>query len=117
LTAEIDVLRRLVDHGAAAAVLPSLFEEQLKAPKGVADAGPDALTLSFQVHRVEYLGSERHVIGTVQGLGQDTRVIAMLPSTVSVDVPVDRSHEFVVAAADLRFFDVASGLRTEPRRL
>jgi len=30
LTGELDVLRRLEDHGAAAAVLPSLFEEQLE---------------------------------------------------------------------------------------
>ena len=30
LTAELDVLRRLADFGAAAAVLPSLFEEQLE---------------------------------------------------------------------------------------
>lgn len=44
-------------------------------------------------------------------------MIAMLPATVSVEVPVDQSHEFVVAAADLRFFDVESGLRTERRRL
>ncbi len=93
------------------------FRPESFLPKGVAEPGPDALTLNFHVHRVEYLGSERHVIGTVQGLGEDSRVIAMLPSTVSVEVPVDQAHEFVVAAADLRFFDVESGLRTEPRRL
>jgi dihydroorotate dehydrogenase (fumarate) len=32
LTGELDVLRRLEGYGAAAAVLPSLFEEQLEAP-------------------------------------------------------------------------------------
>ena len=93
------------------------FRPESLLPKGVADAGPDAVAVSFHVHRVEYLGSERHLIGTVRGLGDDTRAIAMLPATVSVDVPVDESHEFVVAAADLRFFDAASGRRAERRRL
>ena len=93
------------------------FRPESFLPKGVAEAVPDATTLSFHVHRVEYLGSERHVIGTVQGFGEDARVTALLPATVPVEVPVDQSHEFVVAAADLRFFDVASGRRTKRRRL
>ena len=94
------------------------FRPESFLPKGVAgDAGDDAVTVPFSVHRVEYLGSERHLIGTVQGLGEDTRVIAMLPATVSVDVPVDRTHDFVIAQRDLRFFDDASGLRTAPVRL
>ncbi len=93
------------------------FRPESFLPKGVADAGPDAVTITFHVHRVEYLGSERHLIGTVSGLGEDTRVIAMLPATVSVDVPADQAHEFVVAARDLRFFDAETGERAEPRRL
>jgi multiple sugar transport system ATP-binding protein len=91
------------------------FRPESFLPEGVADTGPDAVTLSFHVHRVEYLGSERHLIGTVTELGRDTRVIAMLPATVSVDVATGQSHDFVVAARDLRFFDKESGRRTEPR--
>ncbi len=41
LTGELDVLRRLEEFGAAAAVLPSLFEEQLEQP---AHVGPESGT-------------------------------------------------------------------------
>jgi multiple sugar transport system ATP-binding protein len=93
------------------------FRPESLLPKGVVQPDDDAVTVPFSVHRVENLGSERHLVGTVSGIGDDTRVIAMLPSTVSVDVPVDETSEFVIRGADLRFFDKDSGLRTERRRL
>ncbi len=93
------------------------FRPESLLPKGVVEPDDDAVTVAFNVHRVENLGSERHLVGTVSGIGEDTRVISMLPSTVSVDVPVDETSEFVIRGADLRFFDKASGLKTERRSL
>jgi multiple sugar transport system ATP-binding protein len=93
------------------------FRPESLLPKGVVQPDDDAVTVPFHVHRVENLGSERHLVGTVSGIGEDTRVIAMLPSTVSVDIPVEETSEFVIRGADLRFFDTAGGLRTERRRL
>ena len=93
------------------------FRPESLLPKGVVQPDDDAVTIPFHVHRVENLGSERHLVGTVSGIGPETRVISMLPSTVSVDVPVDETAEFVVRGADLRFFDTDAGLRTERRRL
>jgi multiple sugar transport system ATP-binding protein len=93
------------------------FRPESLLPKGVVHPDEDALTVPFQVHRIEYLGSERHVHGTVTGIGEDTRAIAMLPATVAVDIPVDESSEFVVRGADLRFFDRETGLRTTRQRL
>src|SRR5215210_6706310 len=87
------------------------FRPESFLPKGAVDADEDAVTVPFAVHRVENLGSERHLVGTVGGIGAETRVIAMLPSTVSVDIPVDEASEFVIRGADLRFFDTATGLR------
>jgi len=83
----------------------------------VAEAADDALVLAFSVHRVEYLGSERHVHGVVSGLGAETRVISMLPSTVTAPVVAGETHDFVIHPDDLRFFDKQTGSRTEPRRL
>jgi multiple sugar transport system ATP-binding protein len=93
------------------------FRPESLLPKGVVQPDDDAVTVPFHVHRVENLGSERHLVGTVSGIGPETRVIAMLPSTVSVDVPVDETTEFVIRGADLRFFDTEDGLRAERRRL
>ncbi len=93
------------------------FRPESLLPKGVVEAGDDAVTVPFHVHRVENLGSERHLVGTVTGIGEDTRVIAMLPSTVSVDIPVDETSEFVIRGTDLRFFDKDTGGRTTRRRI
>ena len=93
------------------------FRPESLLPKGVVEPDDGAVTVPFSVHRVENLGSERHLVGTVSGIGEETRVIAMLPSTVSVDVPVDETTEFVIRGADLRFFDKVTGLRTERVRL
>jgi multiple sugar transport system ATP-binding protein len=93
------------------------FRPESLLPKGVVQPDDDAVTVPFHVHRIENLGSERHLVGTVSGIGPETRVIAMLPSTVSVDIPVDETSEFVIRGADLRFFDTDAGLRTERRRL
>ena len=93
------------------------FRPESLLPKGVVEPDDGAVTVAFNVHRVENLGSERHLVGTVSGIGEDTRVISMLPSTVSVDVPVDETSEFVIRGADLRFFDKGAGLRAERRRL
>ncbi len=93
------------------------FRPESLLPKGVVVPDADALTVPFDVHRVENLGSERHVIGTVRGIGDETRVISMLPATVSVEVPVGETSDFVIRGADLRFFEKATGLRTERVRL
>jgi ABC-type sugar transport system ATPase subunit len=64
--------------------------------------------------RVEYLSGDRHVYGTVTGIGDETRVIARLPSTVGTRISPEEVHDFAVPAQRLRFFDVDTGLRTEP---
>ncbi len=87
------------------------FRPESLLPKGVVDADAGAVSVAFAVSRVEYLGAERHVIGTVEGLGPPTRAIALLPANVSVDVPAGEASEFMVRGHDLRFFDRSTGLR------
>jgi multiple sugar transport system ATP-binding protein len=65
--------------------------------------------LVFHVNRIENLGSERYLYGTVAGYPED-KVIAMLPSTVTIPLEADRNHDFVVTAGKMRFFDKDSGM-------
>jgi ABC-type sugar transport system ATPase subunit len=76
--------------------------------------GDDRLVVPFQVDRVEYLSGDRHLYGTVRGLGEETRVIARLPTTVTIPVEPGEEHAFAVHADRLRFFDAESGERTAP---
>jgi multiple sugar transport system ATP-binding protein len=94
------------------------FRPESLLPKALVEPHEDTLAVTFNVQRVEYLGSERHLIGTVRGLGDtDTRVIALLPFTESIEIAAGESHEFAVRGADLRFFDKETTLRTDRRRL
>jgi multiple sugar transport system ATP-binding protein len=91
------------------------FRPESLVPKALAEPEADMVILSFDVSRVEYLGSVQHLIGRVRGLGEETRVSALLPAG-SPDVS-EGSHEFVVRGKDLRFFDKETGMRIDPRRL
>jgi ABC-type sugar transport system ATPase subunit len=73
----------------------------------------ERVSLSFEVDRVEYLSGDRHVYGTISGLGEDTRVIARLPATMTDPISAG-THEFGVATDQVRFFDEESEQRTDP---
>ncbi len=74
----------------------------------------ERVSVPFRVERVEYLSGDRHVYGVTSGLGEETRVVARLPATVSTPLSAGAMHEFAVRAERLRFFDAASGLRSAP---
>ena len=78
----------------------------------------NTITAQFEIARIEYLSGDRHVYGTVRGIGEETRVIARLPATVATPIEAGEVHEFRVHEQDLRFFDAETGVRTagEPVR-
>lgn len=86
-------------------------------PTAVAEPAGSGTPLVFHVNRVEFLGSERYVYGTVQGYPENIKVIAMLPSTVVVPLASDQNHDFVVVPGKLRFFDKETGQRIEDQPL
>jgi multiple sugar transport system ATP-binding protein len=79
----------------------------------VSDNG-DKVTAQFEVGRIEHLSGDRHIYGNVKGIGDETRVIARLPATVSTPIETGHVHEFAVHERDLRFFDADTGKRTDP---
>ena len=54
-------------------------------------------TMRFHVSRVEHLGGERHVYGTLPGIAEETRVIARLPFTVEAHLDAGETYEFAIA--------------------
>jgi multiple sugar transport system ATP-binding protein len=73
--------------------------------------------VKLHVERVEYLGSDRYVYGTVPELSGDRRVISRLPFTVTTPVEEQDVARFAVAESNLRFFDKHSGERVGPQPL
>jgi multiple sugar transport system ATP-binding protein len=77
----------------------------------------EQVRLPLAIERLEYLSGDRHVYGTVSGLGEDTRVIARLPSTVRDPLQAGETVDFAINVDRVRFFDQAAGQRASPVRL
>jgi ABC-type sugar transport system ATPase subunit len=74
----------------------------------------ERVRVKLAVDRVEYLSGDRHVYGIAHGIGEETRVVARLPATVTSPISAGEGYDFAVERDRLRFFDRATGLRTEP---
>jgi multiple sugar transport system ATP-binding protein len=86
-------------------------------PKEVLGSEEPVVPFTFQVTRMEYLGADRLLYGVVPGTPTDTKVVARLPTTVTVTIQPGESYEFFVQAKNLKFFDKATGVRIEPQPL
>jgi multiple sugar transport system ATP-binding protein len=75
--------------------------------------GESPLLLSLAVDRLEYLSGDRHLYGTVTGVGEPTRVVARLPATFSGPVSAGETHAFAVDRDRVRTFDATTGWRKE----
>jgi multiple sugar transport system ATP-binding protein len=84
-------------------------------PSALIPGDGSKLNLHLAVRRIEYLSGDRHVYGTVTELGEENRVIARLPSTVTTRVDPGEVYVFAVHERDLLFFDRQTGGRTSPR--
>ncbi|MGH3476877.1 MAG: ABC transporter ATP-binding protein [Nocardioidaceae bacterium] len=77
----------------------------------------ERVAMPLHIERIEYLSGDRPLHGTVSGLGEETRVIARLPATVTAPLRADETHEFSCGVDQIRFFDSDSGERSAPIRL
>jgi multiple sugar transport system ATP-binding protein len=81
-------------------------------PRGIYGSGEDLRTFRFHVRRVEYLGSDRYVYGSVSDSDTpDATIIAKLPGTIALAIPEGETHEFAVPRRALRHFDAGTGSR------
>ncbi|HXO18660.1 MAG TPA: ABC transporter ATP-binding protein [Thermoanaerobaculia bacterium] len=105
----------LIDHGE---VLVGFRPEHLLA-RALAEASAAPIAnIAARVTLVEYLGSERILYARVErGRFAGQKVIARLPAIFQDAMPEDEVVELAVAERHLRFFDQASGRRTESRPL
>jgi multiple sugar transport system ATP-binding protein len=80
-------------------------------PQGTQNEKGKVSTFSFRVTRVEYLGADRLLYGLLNGAFSDQKVIARLPSTVTVDIKAETTYDFTVEEKELKFFDTTTELR------
>jgi ABC-type sugar transport system ATPase subunit len=69
-------------------------------------------TMSVTISRIEYLSGDRHLHGTVTGLGEPTPVVIRLAAPVMTPIETGSTYDFVIPGGKLRFFDRETGVRT-----
>lgn len=77
----------------------------------------DLQTFLFDIARVEYLGAEQQLYGSVKERNGEQKVIANIDSGTHVELEPGKSYTFAVLKKQLRFFDKETGLRIEPQPL
>src|SRR6478672_12513059 len=80
-------------------------------PKGIHNGNARLASFKLNVTRLEYLGADRLIYGTLVGDYSAQKVIARLPVTVPVKVEPANSYDFTVPEDELRFFDSSTELR------
>jgi multiple sugar transport system ATP-binding protein len=86
-------------------------------PQGTQNGANKTVTLAFRVTRVEYLGADRLLYGTLNGAFAEQKVIARLPSTVTVGIEAEKVYDFTIEEKELKFFDTSTELRIAARPL
>ncbi len=87
------------------------FRPEQFLPREALPADEPAESYPLDVSRIEYLGADRLVYGTLAAPQPAARVIARLPSGGAGDIRPGERHEFGVPVRHLRRFDAASGKR------
>jgi len=82
-------------------------------PKEVMSPHEDLMSFQFYVWRVEYLGSDRLLYGSLSKGDTSMKTVGKLPASVPIPIEEGKSYEFAVRAQDLRYFDPQTGLRLE----
>ena len=93
------------------------FRPECFLPREIYDVNDDLRSFQFRVWRVEHLGSDRLVYGSLDqdGEQQEKATIAKVPLNVSVSIQKGQVYEFAVLAQDIKLFDRETGRRTEKK--
>jgi multiple sugar transport system ATP-binding protein len=87
--------------------------EHLLPPQAYSSASEALCTFPIYISRIENLGSDRLIYGTLESPLPSVKVISRVPSTIDAPVSADTHCKFVARQRDLRYFDPKTGLRVE----
>ena len=93
------------------------FRPEQFVPQKLVERGENLQLFPFAITRVEYLGAEQQIYGVVEGASADGKVISSLSSETDIKLETGNTYTFAVQKEQLRFFDLKTGLRIDPRPL
>jgi multiple sugar transport system ATP-binding protein len=80
-------------------------------PHDVFGANQDVTPFPFTVTRIEHLGADRLVYGTLEAPNPTVKVISRLPSTIPMLIETGTRYEFGVHTGNLKHFDRETGAK------
>jgi multiple sugar transport system ATP-binding protein len=80
-------------------------------PHDVFGAERDVTPFPFTVTRIEHLGADRLIYGTLEAPNPTVKVISRLPSTIPMPIETGTRYEFAVRTANLKHFDRETGVK------
>ncbi|MCC6472425.1 MAG: ABC transporter ATP-binding protein [Burkholderiales bacterium] len=83
-------------------------------PREVLGDGGEITPFALTVTRIEYLGADRLIYGTLEAPNPAARVIARLPSTITLPIESGKRYEFAVRTREIKYFDRETGLKRAP---
>lgn len=89
------------------------FRPEHLLPREVQAGGEVLESVPFRVTRVEDLGADHLLYGVLEPPFPQEKVIARLPSAVTMPVEAGERHEFAVKKRDVKRFDRQTGLRAD----
>ena len=87
------------------------FRPEHLLPREVFADGEATVPFPFGVTRIEHLGADRLIYGTLAPPNPAARVISRLPSTIQLPIENGRRYAFAVRTQDLKYFDPTTGLK------
>ena len=91
------------------------FRPEHPLPKGSYGSNEPVIDFSFRVDRVENLGADRLLYGSLRSLADAQKMTIRLPFTVHVAVQTGQFCEFSIRSRDLKFFSVDGGARVDAK--
>ncbi|MFQ5793705.1 MAG: ABC transporter ATP-binding protein [Candidatus Bipolaricaulia bacterium] len=89
------------------------FRPETFLPKEHFNAHEDLMDFQFKLWRVEHLGAEFLLYGSLEGHDENEHVISKIPFNMAISVKEGEKYEFAVRMRDRRHFDKKTGLRWE----
>jgi multiple sugar transport system ATP-binding protein len=89
------------------------FRPECFLPKENFNAHDDLLGFQFKIWRVEPLGADTLLYGTLGGYDETGHIIANIPHNIRLSLQEGEVREFAIRRQDVRYFNRATGLRRE----
>ncbi|MHC4676663.1 MAG: ABC transporter ATP-binding protein [Planctomycetota bacterium] len=91
------------------------FRPESFLPQEMHTGSEEVVSLRFEINRVENLGADRLLYGKLEERFNHFNAVANLPTSfTNYSIKTGATYDFAVPRDDVKFFDLKTGLRSEP---